>query len=471
MNNNELDTAILGLEAEPTEHDQLVHAAIMGAGELAKQLSLPPTSSNLHHSHNHHHSRPDGAAINQLAHAASALSAKGRARSSLKQRLPSRNKIIQQNDNSLKNQELQSKYDAASMDSLIEQCATDAYNWFHSQNSLPLSGPRAFSREEIAIVDNYIAGYCRLNNMTRLDVCRRVWSTEKLKDGFWEAVAKVLPYRSRASIYKHVRRQYHIFDIRAKWTKEEDEILSRLTQSTEMNWKKIGEAMNRMPEDCRDRWRNYVKCGDNRALNKWSEEEERTLKNIVLEMITSESDGPINWTLVSERMNGVRSRIQCRYKWNKLLRRESISRVELMDNETKVWLINRLIEGNFPNVESIDWDYILHLYHEWNKDSKSKDFLWTTTDFKVGFERLRSIVKDHKNQSLHTVLSKIASSLYSETGSDRGELVPHESLIKVEKEHSAERQADSIATAAVAAVSTGVNEHDAQPQEYSLWRE
>ena len=40
VNNNELDTAILGLEAEPTEHDQLVHAAIMGAGELAKQLSL-----------------------------------------------------------------------------------------------------------------------------------------------------------------------------------------------------------------------------------------------------------------------------------------------------------------------------------------------------------------------------------------------------------------------------------------------
>ncbi|KAF3989498.1 hypothetical protein FT663_01742 [Candidozyma haemuli var. vulneris] len=474
VNGGDIDPDLPDLEGEPSEHDQLVHAAILGAGELAKQLSLPPTS-NLHHQHQqqHQHShRADGesAAINQLAHAASALSAKGRPRTSIKQKRPLRRPSAL---HSIHNQaSTRDKYDHMSLESLVDQCANESLSWYHSQTSIPMSGPRAFAPTEISVMESFVDGYCRLNNLSRLDICRRVWASERTKDNFWECITKVLPYRSRASIYKHVRRQYHVFDIRAKWTAEEDELLKKLSQTSEANWKKIGETMNRMPEDCRDRWRNYIKCGENRASNKWSEEEERTLKNIVVEMITNDSNGDkpmsINWTLVSEKMNGVRSRIQCRYKWNKLLRRESLTRIELMDNDTKIWLINRLLESNFPNIESIDWDYILHLYHEFNKDAKNKDFLWTTTDFKVSFDKMKFTVKDHKNLSLHTILSKILSALYAETGSD--DMVRNPQLAKQSKSHDVEEQAESIANAAVAAVSTGVNEEEAQQQEYSLWR-
>ena len=108
--------------------------------------------------------------------------------------------------------------------------------------------------------------------------------------------------------------------------------LRKLASTKEGNWKEIGDNMGRMPEDCRDRWRNYVKCGENRVSNKWSEEEERKLRDIVTDMVAHIGDDnklkapTINWTIVSERMNGVRSRIQCRYKWNKLVKRASAAK-------------------------------------------------------------------------------------------------------------------------------------------------
>lgn len=467
-NGGEIDPDLPDLE-EPSEHDQLVHAAILGAGELAKQLSLPHTPITQTSNQPNNRSEGESAAINQLAHAASALSAKGRSRTSIRKRPLRKSSDTKSPTDQLAGRD---KYDHLSLESLVDQCANEALLWYQSQHSMPMAGPRAFAPTEINVMASFVDGYCRLNDLSRLDICRRVWTSEKTKDNFWECITKVLPYRSRASIYKHVRRQYHIFDIRAKWTSEEDELLRKLTQGGETNWKKIGEAMNRMPEDCRDRWRNYVKCGENRALHKWSEEEERLLKNIVVEMITDDNgDKPvsINWTLVSEKMNGVRSRIQCRYKWNKLLRRESLTRVELMDSDTKIWLISRLLEANFPQLEAIDWDYVLHLYHEWVKDAKNKDLLWTTTDLKVSFEQMKSRVKDHKNLSLHTILTKILLALYEETGTDRNEVVCATELVKRETPRSQDH-AESIANAAVAAVSTGVNEEDAQQQEYSLWR-
>lgn len=457
---NDIDPELADLDSATSEHDQLVHAAIMGAGELAKQLLLPSSIS----SQQQQPAQPEGepTAINQLAHAASTLSEKGERQSSPFE--PPRRRIKKSASPALLDPP-QAKYTHESVEALIEEASNEALQWYHSQHNFNLGGPRPFTQEEIRIVDKFIEGYCRIHNLTRVDICRRIWSNERAKDNLWEHVSKVMPYRTRASVYKHVRRQYHVFEIRAKWTKEEDDLLRKLALSQVANWKHIGETMNRMPEDCRDRWRNYLKCGENRALNKWSEEEEQSLRNIVLEMITheSEKDKPIaiNWTEVSERMNGVRSRIQCRYKWNKLLKRESMSRITLMDNETRIWLLNRLLETNFPDADSIDWDYMLHMYYEEHKDQK-KDILWSATDLQVAFKKMKSSVKDNRSHPLHTVIAKLLSNLIE---SSPGIAPP-----KQDRPLPVEDQAASIANAAVAAVSTGVNEHDAHPQEYSLWR-
>ena len=100
--------------------------------------------------------------------------------------------------------------------------------------------------------------------MNREDLCQRVWASGVIKDGFWRNIYKVFSYRSVSSVYKHVRRKFHIFDVRAKWTKSDDEQLKQLTLTYPSKWTQIGELMGRMPEDCRDRYRNYLVVGENR---------------------------------------------------------------------------------------------------------------------------------------------------------------------------------------------------------------
>ncbi|KAG7887116.1 hypothetical protein KL936_004637 [Ogataea polymorpha] len=276
---------------------------------------------------------------------------------------------------------------------LVAEAAEKArsYVTVHSQG-------RSFSKEESNAIDLFITEYQNINNMTREEICKRIWSNERKKDDFWESLQKVLPERTRASLYKHVRRTYHIFNIRGKWSPEDDERLAQLAAKMEGQWKEIGKEMNRMPEDCRDRWRNYVKCGSNRLRHKWSLEEEDKLRSVIHGMLreqtaNSESMGVepvINWTLVSERMGGTRSRIQCRYKWNKLVKREAGNRARSVDLETRNWLLARLREiWNREGTDSIDWDTLASL-HPSN--------VWSGADFKKCFEKMKSTVAGYKKK-------------------------------------------------------------------------
>jgi len=202
-----------------------------------------------------------------------------------------------------------------------------------------------FSVEEKRAIDVHLDRYAEDNGLTHADLCRRVWANERRKDDFWEGVCSVLPQRSRASIYKHVRRQYHIFNSRAKWTESEDEHLAALVKEKGSAWKAVGDAMGRMGEDCRDRWRNYGKCGKDRGKDRWDELEESELKKIIAEVLTGirarrgitdpfdlesnaidyDGEDEINWTVISDLMGNKRSRIQCRYKWNKMKQQKARS--------------------------------------------------------------------------------------------------------------------------------------------------
>jgi len=193
-----------------------------------------------------------------------------------------------------------------------------------------------FSLDERFSIDKALLDYCRMHSMTMEALKDRVWGNNRRKDEFWDSICSAVPNRSRASVYKHVRRSCHIFEQRAKWTAEEDTQLAELVQDKGNKWKDIGIAMGRMGEDCRDRYRNYVKCGDSRGTDRWTEEEEDLLKRTVREhkeqnrqtILQQGRPNPtpdeednilINWTTVSEQMENRRSRIQCRYKWKKML--------------------------------------------------------------------------------------------------------------------------------------------------------
>lgn len=534
LTHNEIDPELTGLDSN-AEHDQLVQAAIMDARELAKQLS----NSTLHHPENSspshgslsnlpphqaqqvlaaasaavqgqgHPNTESLSTINQLAQAASSISETfGR-----EQRMNRPSKSSKLSDGTGAYSDKQDEHldkqkfnHLTSIDALVEEASNQACNWYNSLPHTNGSGPRMFSQEEIAAVDHFIAGYCHLHKITRQDICNRIWSNERKKDNFWESLTKVLPYRSRASVYKHVRRQYHVFEVRAKWTKQDDDLLRKLAATKEGNWKEIGSTMGRMPEDCRDRWRNYVKCGENRVLNKWSEEEERKLKEIITDMISNMSGdkkGPIiNWTVVSERMNGVRSRIQCRYKWNKLIKRESAVRASYMNQETRLWLFQKLQRLGFPTVDSIDWNYIAHLYNEEHKPLNGKknesQETWMATDFMVGFDRMKSEIKDHRKLSLAEVLDRLIEDYYIRQGeippraqsqrNDKQDInaLNHNVSLGLPGDHESpsyssarpihpvqgqvqDEDATSIANAAVAAVSASVND-DTHNQEYGIWR-
>lgn len=267
---------------------------------------------------------------------------------------------------------------------------------------------KMFSKQEHEGIDNFITSYCQINNLTREDICKRIWSNNRVKDNFWESLQQVLPDRTRASVYKHVRRAYHVFAVRGKWTPEEDAQLGELAKDREGQWKQIGEIMGRMPEDCRDRWRNYVKCGNIRAQNKWLLAEEDKLKQIIGEIFLANPDNPvINWTVVSDKMGGVRSRIQCRYKWHKLLKRQASQRAANMNEQEKYWLLSRLKEmyynGRLDSDNEVDWESLAYIH-------PSK--YWTGSDFRMSYEKMRSNIKDFKHKKMDEICSILIDEIY-----------------------------------------------------------
>ncbi|KAK9453338.1 Myb-like DNA-binding domain-containing protein [Dipodascopsis uninucleata] len=193
-----------------------------------------------------------------------------------------------------------------------------------TSNSLAGGNGGSFTQAETQALEAFMRAYQTEHGLDHAALCRRVWANERKKDNFWDAVASALPHRTRASVYKHVRRKYHTYEQRGKWTPEEDEGLRQMVELHGAQWKIIGHHLGRMPEDCRDRWRNYVKCGNNRGQHKWSPEEENKLFEIVNQIKLIDPSAEINWTVVSERMGGIRSRIQCRYKWKKLNKHQNI---------------------------------------------------------------------------------------------------------------------------------------------------
>lgn len=245
-----------------------------------------------------------------------------------------------------------------------------------------------FSQQETEQIQKFMDLYCQTHNLTRHQLCERVWSSNRHKDHFWDDVTNVLPHRTRASVYKHIRRAYHVFQVRGKWTPEEDRQLGMMVEKEGKVWKAIGLAMGRMPEDCRDRWRNYVKCGNNRVQNKWSTEEEEKLRKIIENYhvhheIRPSSGGrksDINWTEVSELMGGTRSRIQCRYKWMKIKTRAAIAKIEAMMPGDKIALLTYIKDSGYENESDIDWDGLAVL------DSRG---FWTGKELKTAFLELR----------------------------------------------------------------------------------
>ena len=167
----------------------------------------------------------------------------------------------------------------------------------------------------------------------------------------WDSIHALFPYRTRMSVSRFCRRRFHNFSARGVWTQSEDEMLGRAVAEKGNSWKAVGALINRFPEDCRDRYRNYHVNAAHRNREHWTEAEVKNLCWAVYDCMLAKReearrakqeeysgrDMPesepedsdqeiaemklINWQAVSDRMGtsgGARSRLQCSFKWGKL---------------------------------------------------------------------------------------------------------------------------------------------------------
>jgi hypothetical protein len=107
---------------------------------------------------------------------------------------------------------------------------------------------------------------------------------------------------------KMVKKNKHCRASKAKWTADEDEILTRaVVLNGEGNWKKIAQSLtDRSHLQCLHRWQKVL----NPALVKgpWKEEEDNKLIELV------EKYGPKDWSTIASHIQG-RIGKQCRERW------------------------------------------------------------------------------------------------------------------------------------------------------------
>ncbi|KAK1970031.1 hypothetical protein LY78DRAFT_653446 [Colletotrichum sublineola] len=145
----------------------------------------------------------------------------------------------------------------------------------------------------------------------------------------WASICGALPNRRRQKVIDVARQEFHNFAARGGgWNEKEDARLAELYAKYKNSWTKIGEEMNRHPNDVRDRHRNYVICGGVERYVPWTEEEEREMVEHVVESLRridkipgnrqKEALSLINWQSISEKMGHKRSRLQCMRKFKTL---------------------------------------------------------------------------------------------------------------------------------------------------------
>ena len=186
-----------------------------------------------------------------------------------------------------------------------------------------------FVLEEDKIIDNVVERHCKIHNLTVHDFKELIWKNDnkqqKAKTLFWKALMEEFPKRTRSSLYKHVKRRYNNFKDRGKWSAEEDLHLKNLCTELCNQWSEIGQRLGRMPEDCRDRFRNYLKNNENKTSkpkNKWDHEEEQQLSELIDVLILKSFK--VYLALSGEEDSSIKS-------WYKLLKQVSYFDKELKD--------------------------------------------------------------------------------------------------------------------------------------------
>ena len=332
-----------------------------------------------------------------------------------------------------------------------------------------------FSPAEVSKIDTFRDKYCEANNMSQSHFNSLIQSSIRGNSqvtAVFNELHEVLPYRPRMSLQKFVRRRFHNYSARGTWTVEEDEMLKRAVVEKGKSWKAVGEMIDRMPGDCRDRWRNYLVNSEHRNREQWTDAEINNLVAAIIECmqlmknerrqageeygvgtigVQEDSDQGaedlklINWQAVSDRMGkhgGARSRLQCSLKWAQMKRKEknrifevireaegveikkrgpaknpwrytqSNKKVANMKRGDIYGLLQAIIGSKAPTEGNIPW-----------KSLGDDDFraTWNSTDKKTIWFEMKKTVDGYESMEYDEIVSRLLTQLLAEGTEDLNE--------------------------------------------------
>ena len=244
-----------------------------------------------------------------------------------------------------------------------------------------------FGPTEIAKIEEFRDRYCEANNKTHRqfnDIIQSNIRSNPQAIALFKDIQDIFLTHRRSYVQRFCRRKFHNFSARGIWTPKEDEELRQAIAEKGTAWTTIGAMIERFPEDCRDRYRNYLANAQHRNREQWTDAEIVNLAGAIVDCmhmmkaerhrlkmekyghdVAMSDDGEeqdkthmklINWQAVSDRMGaygGGRSRLQCSFKWNKL--KEHDRRRYLRDIRESRRGLNALQAPNDNYTKSSGW--------------------------------------------------------------------------------------------------------------------
>ncbi|KAF1356585.1 hypothetical protein BDV97DRAFT_386383 [Delphinella strobiligena] len=291
-----------------------------------------------------------------------------------------------------------------------------------SEDDFPTAGP--FSAVEIGLVESAFDDAQEEMKIDRAEMIQKIQSSSPEVGIILSHLTQdILPNRNRKAIQRFCRRHFNDHQ-RGKWTQEQDDMLCAAYAERPARWVFIGQRVGRMPEDCRDRWRNFLEYGAKRNTDVWTRDEEVALAKAIAdslatmkamlgrELTVAEEDEHISWPIVIMKMGATRNRLQCVNKWKKLRARserekEMVERGDFLpENDTKLDKAANLkrfksmkLGDLVAMIKEIEYGSCLGKIDDgptfWAVVTKMHPLSpYTTQDRKTCFKKLRPIIED-----------------------------------------------------------------------------
>lgn len=348
-----------------------------------------------------------------------------------------------------------------------------------SEDEYPTAGP--FSAAEIALVESAFDDAQEEMKIDRAEMIQKIQSSSPEVGIILSHLTQdILPNRNRKAIQRFCRRHFNDHQ-RGKWTQEQDDMLCAAYAERPARWVFIGQRVGRMPEDCRDRWRNFLEYGAKRNTDVWTRDEEVALAKAIAdslatmkamlgrELTVTEEDEHISWPIVIMKMGATRNRLQCVNKWKKLRARSERERdmVErgdfLPENDTKLDKVAN--QKRFKSMKLGDLEAMIKEIEYGSCLGKIDDgpTFWavvtkmhplspyTTQDRKTCFKKLRPMIEDsgdfhsnveailaylHQDRFKEDILERVCQPLEpskAKKGSSRSSRVPAKNYTSAER--------------------------------------